>query len=114
MFDFGLGHNHDGFGDFGLPAVQLDPVTGQVDYANADLSHRNLRGANLSGAILTGANLRFADLDGGFLPNANLTGANLRGADLRHADIAGVTWSNTICPDGTNSDGDGGSCQRHL
>ena len=115
MFDFGRGHDdHDGFGDFGLPAVQLDPVSGQVDFANADLSHRNLRDVNLSGAILTGANLRFSDLAGGFLPNANLTNANLRGADLRHADIAGVTWSNTICPDGTNSNGDGGTCQSHL
>jgi phospholipase C len=113
LFSFRNGHD-DGRDGFGLAPVQLDPVTGQVDYANADLSHRNLRDANLSGAILTGANLRFADLDGGFLPNANLTGANLRGADLRHADIAGVTWSNTVCPDGTNSDGDGGSCQRHL
>ncbi|HTO25991.1 MAG TPA: alkaline phosphatase family protein [Gaiellaceae bacterium] len=115
LFDFGLGRDgHDGLGRFGLPAVQLDPVSGQVDLANADLSHRDLRDVNLSGAILTGANLRFSDLAGGFLPNANLTNANLRGADLRHADIAGVTWSNTICPDGTNSNGDGGSCQSHL
>jgi hypothetical protein len=40
----------------------------------------------------------------------NFSHRNLRDVNL----CAGVTWSNTICPDGTNSDGDGGSCQRHL
>jgi len=24
--------------------------------------------------------------------------------------VGGDTWSNTTCPDGTNSDGDGGTC----
>ena len=111
MFDFR--HDSD-FEHFGLPAVQLDPVTGQVDFANADLRHRNLERANLSGAILTGANLEGAQLEDAFMENANLTNANLRHADLRHADVTGVTWSNTICPDGTNSSSHGSSCQGHL
>ena len=111
MFDFRPDFD---FEHFLLPAVQLDPVSGQVDLANADLRHRNLEHTNLSGAILTGANLEGAQLEGGFLPNANLTGANLRHADLRHADVSGVTWSNTICPDGTNSNNHGNSCQGHL
>ncbi|HYA09012.1 MAG TPA: alkaline phosphatase family protein, partial [Gaiellaceae bacterium] len=112
LFDFGLGER-DGHFD-GLGPVQLDPVSGQVDLANADLSHRNLEHENLSGAILTGANLEGAHLEGGFLPNANLTGADLRHADLRHADVSGVIWSNTICPDGSNSNADGGTCLGHL
>jgi len=111
MFDF---RQDSDLEHFGLPAVQLDPVTGQVDFANADLRHRNLKRVNLSGAILTGANLDGAQLDEAFLPNANLTNANLRHADLRHADVSGVTWSNTICPDGTNSNSNGNSCQGHL
>ena len=109
MFDF-----RHYFEPFALPAVQLDPVSGQVDLANADLRHRDLEDVNLSGVILTGANLEDAQLEGGFLPNANLTNANLRHADLRHADVSGVTWSNTICPDGTNSNSNGNSCQGHL
>ena len=113
MFDFRPNFPFGGF-DLGLPAVQLDPVSGQVDLANADLRHRNLEDVNLSGAILTGANLENADLEGGFLPNANLTGADLRHADLRHADLTGVTWSNTTCPDGTNSGSHGNTCQGHL
>jgi len=113
LFDFGLGLGRDD-DHRGIGPVQLDPVSGQVDLRNANLAHRDLGHENLSGALLNGANLEGADLEGGFLPNANLTGANLRHADLRHADIAGVTWSNTVCPDGTSSNADGGTCLGHL
>ncbi len=49
-------------------------------------------------------------------PGANLTGADLRnmnlaGIDLSGAILSNVTWSNTICPDGSNSDSHAGSCQ---
>jgi uncharacterized protein YjbI with pentapeptide repeats len=111
MFDF----RHDWDSDRNvLRDAPLDPVTGQVDLAGANLSHQNLELANLSGANLTGADLEGSHLDDGFLPNANLTGADLRRADLRHADIAGVTWSNTICPDGSNSNSHGSTCVGHL
>jgi hypothetical protein len=71
----------------------------------ADLSGANLNNADLSGALLNGANLTGANLHG-----AGLTGANLTGATLTGANLTGVVWSNTTCPDGTNSDSDGGSC----
>jgi phospholipase C len=112
LFDFGRGGNGDRHSALG--PVQLDPVSGQVDLTNADLSHKNLQRVNLSGAILTGANLEGSQIGDGFLPNANLTNANLRHADLRHADITGVIWSNTICPDGSNSDSHGSTCVGHL
>ena len=41
--------------------------------------------------------------------NADLGGAD--GLDL--ADITGMTWSNTLCPDYTNSDDNGGTCEGH-
>lgn len=53
-----------------------------------DLSRYDLSGANLSGANLAGA---------------DLSGARLEGATLTAAILTAVTWSNTICPDGTNS-----------
>jgi len=68
------------------------------DLSNTDLSNLDLTGANLSGANLTGA---------------NLTGANLTGAILTGPFI----WSNTTCPDGSNSDdsdGDGATCLNNL
>lgn len=68
-----------------------------------------LRNAGLAGADLRDANLAGVDLTG-----ADLTGTNLRGADLSGALVKDVTWSHTICPDGTDSDDDGGSCRGHL
>jgi len=71
---------------------------------------------DLSYADLT--NAMMYDLD---LRYANLTGADLTGADLAYlntsygpADLTGVTWSNTTCPDGTNSDNNGNTCMNNL
>ncbi len=69
----------------------------------------NLRGANLAGAYLKGADLSSANLGHAALARANLTGGILAGGDVER-----VLWSNTICPDGTNSDGNGGTCVGHL
>jgi uncharacterized protein YjbI with pentapeptide repeats len=110
-------------------AWPLDPTTGQVNLAGADLHGRDLGGAdlawaNLSGAtlhgvdlrdaFLHGANLQGADLNGVNLRGADLTDANLTGATLRGADTRGATWSITTCPDGTNSTADGGTCIGHI
>jgi uncharacterized protein YjbI with pentapeptide repeats len=75
--------------------------------------------ANLTSAVLAKADLEGADLAGatlylGTLAGANLTDANLRGAGLDDVDLTGVTWSNTICPDGTNSNSDGGTCVNNI
>jgi hypothetical protein len=70
--------------------------------------------ANLENAQLVDADLRDADLAGVDLDNADLTDANLTGADLTDASITDVTWRNTICPDGTNSDAAENSCAGHL
>ena len=42
---------------------------------------------------------------------ANLTGANLVGMNYANeGDYSDVIWSNTICPDGTNSNNDRKTC----
>jgi len=76
---------------------------------DGDLSNANLQDSNLVRANLTEANLTRANLNGANLTNANLAGANLKGAHVKD-----VIWSNTICPDGTNSDANGGTCKGHL
>ncbi len=76
-----------------------------ADLESANLHGADLNGANLTAADLTGANLTGADLTGAILTGADLTGANLHGADLTN-----VVWSNTTCPDQTNSDDHGGTC----
>ncbi|HEY4348379.1 MAG TPA: alkaline phosphatase family protein [Gaiellaceae bacterium] len=85
----------------------------------ADLSAANLRnidgeGADLAGANLNGVALRDAKLQGATLAGANLTNGDLTNARLDGANIQHAIWSNTICPDHTNSDHDGGTCAGHL
>ena len=65
----------------------------------------------LVGGYLIGPDADLLDAD---LTGANLTGADLSGADLNGAALTGVIWSNTICPDGTNSDNDGDTCVNDL
>ena len=85
-----------------------------ANLTDADLSGANLTGANLNSANLTGADLTGANLSGANLNKANLTGADLSGANVTGANFDKVTWSNTTCPDGTNSDADAGTCIGHL
>ncbi len=85
-----------------------------ANLTNAQLAGADLKGANLKGANLTGANLAGANLTGANLVGADLTGADLTGAILKGANLKDVIWSNTTCPDGTNSTADGGTCSGHL
>ncbi len=85
------------------------------DFANLDLSP-----INLLAPVLFDANLSNANLSGSYIFNSDFYGANLSGADLLNVDFADgetltdVTWSNTTCPDGTNSNSDGGTCANNL
>jgi len=109
---------------------------------NSDLNGTNLTGADLSGVVSGGitpfpaylpadwsfvagyllgpsANLTSADLSNVDLGPADLTGANLTDADIDNAnltaaDLSGVIWSNTTCPDGTNSNNDAETCTSDL
>ena len=103
-------------------AVQVDLV-GQWQDTAWD-NRASLRGADLSGANLSGADLTFVDLRDTILIGVDLSGADLRlaiminadlsGADLSGASLIAVTWYNTICPDGTNSDDNGSDCDDNL
>jgi uncharacterized repeat protein (TIGR02543 family) len=91
-----------------------DANLSDADLSDANLDPANLSGANLKGANLSGANLFGVNLRGANLSGANLSNANLSGANLSDADLNKVAWSNTTCPDGTDSNADGGNCVRHL
>jgi streptogramin lyase len=85
----------------------------QLDNARligARMQDSNLNGAHLENAFLNGANLEGANLHGADLSGADLSRADLSGANLHGATLTGAKWSNTTCPDGTNSDNDGGTC----
>ena len=90
-----------------------DNLTG-ANLSNSNLQGTNLKGANLSDANLTGANLIGTSLQSANLQGANLSNANLAGATSKGASLGGATWSNTVCPDGTNSNADGNTCLGNL
>ncbi|HLK43872.1 MAG TPA: alkaline phosphatase family protein, partial [Thermoleophilia bacterium] len=81
---------------------------------DANLNGADLEGANLAAADLNGADLHFASLQSATLTGADLTGADLYGANLTRTRLSGVIWSNTTCPDGSNSNQDGNTCKGHL
>ena len=86
----------------------------RADLRGVDLSNANLTGADLTGAYLIGAYLSGADLSGANLTGAYLSGADLSGADLRDTELDGVNWYDTTCPDGTNSDNNGDTCENNI
>jgi uncharacterized protein YjbI with pentapeptide repeats len=105
-------------------------ITGDVTGGYKPLQFANLSGANLGHATigggpnefgllqsanLTGANLEGALITGfGVLGHTNLSGANLHGASVAgFLALSGAFYDNTTCPDGTNSDDDGGTCVGH-
>jgi hypothetical protein len=81
----------------------------------ADLRGANLRGADLRMTILTEANLDGADLTDANLDTATLTDARLTNAilvrtnffsaDVGAVDFTGATFSQTVCSDGSVSNG---------
>ena len=84
------------------------------DLAGATLSSAGLVGVDFANAELTGAKLNDANLVGADLSGADLSDADLSGADIRGADLDDVTWSNTTCPDGTNSDSHKSTCEGFI
>lgn len=78
-------------------------------FDGADLHRIDFRGTDLRSASFVGSDLRYARLNGVDLTDADLTGANWR----QSTGLASATFSNTTCPDGTNSDANGGTCAGH-
>jgi outer membrane protein assembly factor BamB len=93
-----------------LPGASLAGANAQ----GANLTGTYLDHATLSGASLTQASLQRAWLVNADLSNTKLSFANLTSAKTTGATFTGATWSKTVCPDGTNSSNDGGTCIGHL
>lgn len=91
-------------------------------FQTTDFSSANLTGANFSnvqlvdlGGIFSGNNFSQANLKGAIFTNTMINKANFTGAtNMATVNITGVTWINTTCPDGSNSDNDGQTCVGHF
>jgi uncharacterized protein YjbI with pentapeptide repeats len=103
-------YNSDFAGAYLLVATFSNANLVNVNFAGANLGESTMTGADLNGANLSDTNLALADFNG-----TNLTNADLKGATgLPPNQIGGVTWSNTTCPDGSNSNNDGNTCINNL
>ena len=85
-----------------------------TDFKNANLSYSNFENSGLINVDFTDSNLTNSKMKNSLLIDVNLTGADLTGANLWFADLTGISWSNTTCPDGTNSDDNGDTCENNL
>jgi uncharacterized protein YjbI with pentapeptide repeats len=90
-------------------AVWRDGSAVGASFDGADLHRIDLRGTTVRAGSLVDADLRYARLDGVDFTNTDLTGANWR----RATGLGSAIFSNTTCPDGTNSDANGGTCIGH-
>jgi len=89
--------------------ANFEKIIAAIEMPGANLTGASFDGAeavvvNFVNAILVGASAIDADLFGDY------TGANLLNADFTGANLSGSQWGNTTCPDGSNSDNNGGTC----
>ncbi|MEZ5380138.1 MAG: DUF4214 domain-containing protein [Acidimicrobiales bacterium] len=111
------------------------PKPGGVDFSGQDLSDQVINAKNYDGANFTNARLADALVFDSSFVGANFTGAtmtdmaiqrsNFSGANFTNAvmsdaliskssNFTGAIWNNTVCPDETNSNDNGGTCAGHL
>lgn len=107
---------------FVCPGCNLQGVTA---LKNKNLANAWLMDANISNGDFEGTIFRNVDFIGVAAEETNFAGADMTGASFQNVgltDATGmtstiltdVTWSNTICPDGTNSNDNSNTCIGHL
>lgn len=113
------------FGGVSFTNVQtFSPLFNSSNLANTSYSGMTLgQTSQFNYSVLSNANFTDATVSAIFrystMGSANFTGAEFNGADLRLTDFSGAvltntTWTNTMCPDGTNSDNNSNTCVGHL
>jgi|GEM_PF-6301217 len=85
-----------------------------IDFSGANLDQVNGSNSSFTNDNFAGANFTKANFSNANFSGSNFTNANLKQANFSGTNITNVTWSNTICPDGTNSNNDGNTCVGHL
>ncbi|MBP7681584.1 MAG: pentapeptide repeat-containing protein, partial [Deltaproteobacteria bacterium] len=95
------------FGCLALPnVVGFNAILGP----GVDLSNGNFSDASLASWNLAGANLSSANLQGSSLSLTNLSMANLTGATGTPLFPEAAIYSDTTCPNGTNSNAASSTC----
>ncbi len=87
-----------------------EPVQSNFTDVNAEDSNRSE--TDPQDGNFSGADLVRTDWNGAIVVGINFTNADLQGATFESlVELSGNTYSNTICPDGTNSNADGDTCE---
>jgi uncharacterized protein YjbI with pentapeptide repeats len=97
------------------------------DWSGADLAHAqvtedafeatNFSNVNLTGASFTNDSVTTYSPSDAYpnMTGVDFTNANLKGTSFAaQTSFTGAIWSNTTCPDGTNSNNDGNTCVNDL
>ena len=82
-----------------------------VNFSNSNLADSDFSESRAVGANFTDATLTDAIIEGADFTGANFTNADLTDAFIARTQLARAVWSNTTCPDGTNSDANNGTCE---
>lgn len=77
-----------------------------ANFDGVDFMGTRVVNGTFSGSSFRNANLRDVEFQNAHFPHVDFTGA-----DITNADFSGALWSNTTCPNGTNSDDNNGTCE---
>ena len=113
-----------------MPGINLTgAIVSEVKFTGDDLTGAIFTGATVDDTGFENANVTDAVFSGDNLDGSNFTGADVSGTEFGDAnlqnvtftgvtggattDVTGVTWFDTTCPDGTNSNDDNDTCLGH-
>lgn len=114
------GANLSGADFTGATFINNGQIGKTLDHTNFTNTHFlpdgpiSLGGATGQQTNFTGADLTNVDMRGVQFVSPNFTNANLTGVGIdQNSSFTTPIWSNTICPDGTNSNSNGNTCVGH-
>jgi hypothetical protein len=103
------------FSEANLALALLDGATlTQPIFRNTNLTGASLVESDLDQAVFEGSLAMNADFSDALIDQPLFFGANLLGAEMRSATFVLPGFVNTICPDSSNSDDNGGTCLSNL
>ena len=94
------------FSDSILGHFEFSPVFNYVNFSGADFTQSDISSGSFDFVDLTYSNGLAWVSDGAYFENSDLTGAT-------NSVPYNSYWINTICPDGSNSDDNGNTCEGH-
>jgi hypothetical protein len=101
--------NNDLFG-VDLSEARLE----NANFNSTSLEDADLTSAEMFQADLTDAGLNGATIDDAFMKDVDFSGANLESAHGTPFSVVNAIWDATTCPDGSNSDDNGDTCEGHF